>query len=99
MSSVFFFTIRSTELSISNDGTAPLPVMGTQRGDFTWSWFANYYNDHITLAPEAADPSGMVNSLLQKDYKVLGEGRSATWCLGESATITHLKLYMDIIFQ
>lgn len=47
------------------------------RGDFTRNWFANYHNDHITLAPEAADPSGMLNSLLQ-DYKVLGEGRCAT---------------------
>lgn len=56
-----------------------LPVMGTQRRDFTRSWFANDHNDHTTLAPEAADPSGMVNSILQKDYEVLGEGRCATW--------------------
>lgn len=79
MSFTFFITIRSTEQSISSDGKAPLPVMGTQRRDFARNWFANYYNDHITLAPEAADPSGMVNPLLQKDYKVPGEGRCATW--------------------
>lgn len=49
------------------------------RGDFTRNWFANDHNDHITLAPEAVDPSGMLNSLFQKDYKVLSEGRYATW--------------------
>lgn len=79
MSFIFFITIRSTEQSISSDGAAPLPVMGTQRRDFARSWFANDYNDRIRLAPEAADPSDMVNFLLQKDYKVPGEGRCATW--------------------